>query len=256
MSTIIENQDTIEPAEDESSDKNHLATTPYYTIIILTALVAVFLSQQLISMTSVVEIAGHVKPLFAKGDFWRLLTSAVVHDGIIHIGFNGYALFILGKLVETISNKANVSFIFVLSAVFGGLLSFAFLPLGSSVGASGGVIGLLGFLTVYSFRRRKLLSNEMFKSMLFNIGFIAVIGVFILPNVDNFGHLGGLLAGGLWGVFQVPDDLYVDPRDAGRALDLVGKLSLGVVLITALSTIAMIVIWYFATGDLFPYFDF
>ncbi len=92
--------------------------------------------------------------------------------------------------------------------------------------------------------------------MLFNIGFIAVIGIFILPKVDNFGHLGGLLAGGLWGVFQVPDDLYIDPRDAGRPLELVGKLSLGIILATALSTIAMISIWYFVTGDLFPYFDF
>ncbi|MDH3529042.1 MAG: rhomboid family intramembrane serine protease, partial [Acidobacteriota bacterium] len=133
---------------------------------------------------------------------------------------------------------------------------FAFLPEGTSVGASGGIIGLLGFLTVYSYRRRQLLSNAMFKNMLFNIGFIGVVGVFILPNIDNYGHLGGLLAGGLYGVFQIPDDLHEDPREAGPVLEWAGRVSIAVIMLTAAAATAMFVVWYFVTGDLVPIYGY
>jgi len=256
MSTKVINEETQSPREQENSEKNYRATTPYNTIIILAAVIAVFLSQQLISMESVVYLGGLVKPIFAQGEYWRLLTASVIHDGVFHVGFNGYALFILGKLVEIISAKANVPVVFLISAVTGGLLSFAFLPNGTSVGASGGVIGLLGFLTVYSYRRRKLLSNAMFKNMLFNIVFIAVVGVFVLPNIDNYGHLGGLLAGGLYGIFQIPDDLHQDPRDAGPLLQKAGVFSLAVILVTAFAAILMFVSWYLVTGDLVPLYQY
>ena len=171
MSTTPVNDEPNSPPIGERGSAN-LATTPYYTIIILSAIAVVFLCQQLMSEDTVLFLTGLVKPLFAEGEYWRLFTASVVHGGVMHIAFNGIALFMLGRLTEVLSSRANVAIVFLISALFGGLLSFAFVPDGVSVGASGGIIGLLGFLTVYSFRRRKLLSNAMFKNMVFNIGFI------------------------------------------------------------------------------------
>ena len=121
-------------------------------------------------------LAGFVKPLFVGGQYWRILTGAVLHGGLVHLAFNCYALYVLGKLIETVSNRVNIAIVFLLAALGGNVLSLIFLPEGNSVGASGGILGFLGFLTVYGYKRRKLLSPGFLKNMLFNVGFIAFTG--------------------------------------------------------------------------------
>jgi len=246
MSTKNVNEEIPQPEfEEERPDERYVSTTPYFTIIILVSIAVVFLSELTLPMIAVREIAGLEKSLFKQGEFWRLFTSAVVHDGIVHVLFNGYALLILGRLTETISHRSNVPLVFTIAAICGGLLSTFFLPDGNSVGASGGVIGLLGFLTVYGFKRRKLLTNSLLKNMLFNIVLITVLGVFVIPNVDNFGHLGGLIAGGALGAVIIPGDLYEDPRVTGKALNYLGIGALLFVIFTAAVTVAKILSYSF-----------
>ncbi len=244
MGTTEVNDDPQAQQETESTDSRvgNTRTTPYYTIYILIAISVVFLAELTQPIGNVRAIVGLEKSLFAEGEFWRIFTSSVVHDGIIHILFNGYALWILGRITESISNRANVPVIFVLAALGGGLLSFAFLPEGNSVGASSGIIGILGYLTIYGYRRRKLISDSLLKGMVFNIALITFLGVFVIPSVDNFGHLGGLIAGVLYGLFQIPDDLYEDPRDAGPVLNYAGIASLAFVFLTAAITTVMILV--------------
>ncbi len=244
MGTTEVNDDPQAQQETESTDSRvgNTRTTPYYTIYILIAISVVFLAELTQPIGNVRAIVGLEKSLFAEGEFWRIFTSSVVHDGIIHILFNGYALWILGRITESISNRANVPVIFVLAALGGGLLSFAFLPEGNSVGASSGIIGILGYLTIYGYRRRKLISDSLLKGMVFNIALITFLGVFVIPSVDNFGHLGGLIAGVLYGLFQIPDDLYEDTRDAGPVLNYAGIASLAFVFLTAAITTVMILV--------------
>lgn len=244
MGTTEINDDPQEQTETESTPPGvgHSRTTPYYTIAILVAISVVFLAELTQPIGNVRALVGLEKSLFAEGQFWRIFTSSVVHDGIIHVLFNGYALWILGRLTESISNRANIPVIFVLSAIGGGLLSFAFLPEGNSVGASSGIIGLLGYLTVYGYRRRQLISNSLLKGMVFNIILITFLGVFVIPAVDNFGHLGGLIAGVIYGLFQIPDDLYEDPREASTALNYAGIASLAFIFLIAIVTTVMILL--------------
>lgn len=247
MSTNETHDEIIPEADldDSESKPRYISTTPYYTIAILVAIGLVFAIELLLPINVVRMGVGLEKVRFsADNEYWRLLTAAVVHDGFIHVLFNGYALFVLGKMTETISNRANVSIVFLLAAIAGGLLSFAFIPIGNSVGASGGVVGLLGYLTAYGYKRRHLLTNALLKNMLFNIAFIGFIGVFIIPNVDNFGHLGGLIAGIGYGLIQIPSDLYKDPREAGPALKYAGLATLGIVLLTALGTSVILAGFY------------
>ena len=227
-SEIQTNQEPVQPG-----------ITPYYSIILITCIVVVSFAQIGTDLKSSIEIAGFNKVLFANGEFWRILTGAALHDGIIHLAFNSYALFVLGRLIELLSNRAHLANVFLLSAIGGSIMSFIFLT-NNSIGASGGVIGFLGYLTVYGYKRRKLLSNSFLKNMLFNIGFIGVIGVFVMPNVDNFGHLGGLLVGAIYGLFQIPSDIHVDPREVGKTFDIIGKFTLGVFILTSVFSILLI----------------
>lgn len=249
-----ETQETHEAQNPQPEDVQRATpVTPFYSIILIACIVLVWICQVLfVPQESVlfggqnsVIIAGFIKPLFRQGEYWRILTSAALHGGIIHLAFNAYALYILGKLIEFLSNRSHLANVFLLSVIGGGLMSLIFLPDIPSIGASGGIIGFLGYLMAYGFKRRKLLSNAFLKNMLFNIGFIAVMGIFIIPNIDNFGHLGGLLVGLIYGFLQVPSNLYKDPRESGKLTKIFGFISLGIFILTSVFTIFLILFWKF-----------
>ncbi len=214
--------------------------TPYFSIILISCIVIVSFVQVATNLRESVDLAGFVKPLFQNGQYWRILTSASLHGGIMHLAFNSYALYVLGRLVEILSNRAHLAIVFLLSVIGGGLMSFWLGPDVPSVGASGGVIGFLGYLTVYGYKRRKILSDAFLKNMLFNVGLIAFFGLFIIPNVDNFAHLGGLLVGAIYGFLQIPSDLQKDPRETSGLIKNLGIVALGIFVLTSVFTILLL----------------
>ncbi len=221
---------------------------PLYSVILIACLVVVMMCQIAVDGTSSVmlgggesvNLAGFVKPVFADGEYWRILTGAALHGGLIHLAFNCYALYILGKIIETLSNRAHLAIIFLLSVIGGGIMSFIFFPEAASVGASGGIIGFLGYLTIYGYKRRKLLTNAFLKNMIFNIALIGFIGFMLRDMIDNFGHLGGLLAGAIYGLVQIPSDIYEDPRTVSEMTDIIGKVALGTFIVVSLFTILIL----------------
>lgn len=254
MSLEIVNEEAAEPAEAVGETENYQRATdvfPFYSTILIVCLIAVFGCQLIANSQSPlpeelnanwsVLLAGFYKDLFYQGQYWRILTGASLHGGLIHLAFNCYAFYSFGKLIETLSNRAHLALVFLLSAIGGGILSLVFLPDTPSVGASGGIVGFLGYMTVYGFKRRKLLPDGFLSNMLFNVAFIAFVGIFVLPNVDNFGHLGGLLAGALYGLVQIPSDLYKDPRETGSLTKTLGSVALGIFILTCLFSALLLV---------------
>src|SRR5215510_14635432 len=88
-------------------------STPIYTLILIGCIAAVFVVQFITSKDpSFVAIdrysayfAGFDKHAFIEGhQYWRILTGATVHSGVLHVLMNGYALYIFGRLFETLSN--------------------------------------------------------------------------------------------------------------------------------------------------------
>lgn len=250
MSSEYKNEEPLSEEVGSESQGFQRATFvfPYYTTILIACLVAVFICQLVADGqgsaweggSKSVLLAGFVKQFFREGQYWRILTGAALHAGIAHLFFNSYALYVLGKLIETLSNRAHLAIVFLFSAICGGILSLIFLPNIPSIGASGGIVGFLGYLTVYGYKRRKLLPEGFLKNMLFNIGFIAVMGIFLLKRVDNFGHLGGLLFGALYGLIQIPSDLYKDPRETNQATNLFGMVAFGIFILTTIFSILLL----------------
>lgn len=240
-------QAEITPAQSENVQLAK-PVIPFYTIIIILCLVAVAVFQTIADgQNSILAggdesllLAGFMKTAFADGQYWRMLTGMVLHGGAIHLVLNCYALYALGKYIEVLSNRAHLAIVFLLSAIGGSFLSLVFLPEGISVGASGGIIGFLGYLAVYGFRRRELLSTQFLKSMLFNIGFIALYGIALYQVIDNFGHLGGLLTGAVYGFFQISGDVYKDPRKVSGATEIFGLTALGIVIASSVFSILIL----------------
>jgi membrane associated rhomboid family serine protease len=130
-------------------------STPYFSYILVGSIVAVTIFQMVIGLDDSTETAGFVKPHFiGNGEYWRILTGATLHGGLLHIYFNAQALYGFGNLIEYLSNRAHLAIVFLLAIIGGGLCSLIFMPDTTSVGASGGVMGLIGYLAIYGYRRR------------------------------------------------------------------------------------------------------
>jgi membrane associated rhomboid family serine protease len=147
--------------------------------------------------------------LVAHGDFYRLLSVTLVHDpsNIFHLVFNMYALWYAGQLVERMYGPWRLIAAFVICGIAGGAASFAFgLPAhGWGVGASGAIFGLFGIVLV-STRFHHAVLDAQSRMVASQVGVLIVLNLVIgltgIMNVDNFAHVGGLLAG-LWLAFAI-----------------------------------------------------
>jgi membrane associated rhomboid family serine protease len=229
-----------------------MSSVPIYTYILIASIAVVFVAQlvfgdaakdlfSLVGDERSASAAGLVKwEVFKYHEYWRILTGSAVHGGLIHVVMNCYAFLMFGRLCELLSNRAHVANVFLLACIGGSLLSLFLLPDSTSVGASGGIVGLLGYITVYAFRRRRFISPEFRKGLLINIGSLLLFGLVLYNVVDNYGHLGGLLTGAIYGVLQIPSNEYVDPREARPVTKVFGLISVAIFVATCLVSVLLI----------------
>jgi rhomboid protease GluP len=140
-----------------------------------------------------------------SGQFWRLLTPALLHGSPAHIGFNMYALFSFGTSLERHFGHGRFLLLYLLGAFAGNVASFLFSD-ANSLGASTAIFGLLAAEGIFLLQNRKLFAGQ-FRSAIGNIIFIAAINLFVigsLPGIDNWGHIGGLLGGLMFSWFAGP----------------------------------------------------
>jgi membrane associated rhomboid family serine protease len=127
----------------------------------------------------------------AAGDFYRLITAAFLHGGIIHLALNMYALYLFGPPLEAALGRFRFASLYLLAALGGSAASYAAnAPGQASLGASGAIFGLFAAYLVIS-RRLGRDATQLWVLLLINV----VLG-FTLPNIDWRAHLGGFVAGG------------------------------------------------------------
>jgi rhomboid protease GluP len=143
----------------------------------------------------VIYFGAKINQAIYTGEIWRFVTPIFVHAGIWHIFINMYSLYALGPTVESFFNTPRMLVIYFFSGVSSVTFSLAFSPY-PSVGASGAIFGLLGALGTFLFLHRESL-GQIGKTSLRQIVLVALLnlGLGLAPNIDNWGHLGGLLAG-------------------------------------------------------------
>lgn len=214
---------------------------PYFSYVLIGFIVLVALFQTITGVDDSIEAAGFIKPYFLRRhEYWRILTGGALHGSIIHLYFNCQALYGFGSLVESLSNRAHLAIVFLLAIIGGGAFGLIFMPENASIGASGGIMGLIGYLAIYGYRRKRQLPPEFLKTMLINIGFITAFGIIAYQIVDNFAHLGGLLTGAVYGFVQIPKDLHKNPRSVGSITEIFGLIALGVFIFTCIVSVLLV----------------
>ncbi|MCC9144254.1 rhomboid family intramembrane serine protease [Arthrobacter sp. zg.Y919] len=196
---------------------------PVVTITIMAICVVAFLLQQLLpEFTRTFFFA----PVLADYQPWRLLTAAFLHSqgGVIHIAFNLYALWFLGRSLEPLFGRARFALLYLISAL-GGSVGVMYLaePATAVVGASGAVFGLFGALFVVIRQRR----GEL-RSLLILLAVNLVLG-FVFPGIAWQAHVGGLITGAACAAI-----LAYTPRGKHRtAIQLAGLAGVVLLLIVA-----------------------
>ena len=142
---------------------------------------------------------GQYWPLvLQEGEWWRCLTYAFTHAGIIHLLFNMIVLFQVGPLIEFEIGRARFLLLYTLTALTATLAGYLWHPLVPVVGASGSLFGLIGFAAAWFHRLGDHQSRELRNFMLRWAAFAFVFG--LLVGADNAGHLGGGIGGAVLGL--------------------------------------------------------
>jgi membrane associated rhomboid family serine protease len=156
------------------------------------------------------------KPLVADGEIWRLVTVTLVHGDpsdfgltLIHLGFNMYALFLVGPIVERLYGPTKFVALYVVAAIGASLATFAFgdSPLGT--GASGAIFGLFGIVFVATRLHLPVLDSQS-RRLAGQIGMLILINIvigFSMGIVDNLAHIGGVIVGALLGIAFPPGNV-------------------------------------------------
>jgi membrane associated rhomboid family serine protease len=191
---------------------------------------------QLIRGHAALTAIGLVKDSTRSGEWWRLLTAMFAHGSLMHVMGNSMALLALGAWMETESPRLRLPLVYLLSGLTGSMASLVLIPHGNSVGASGAIVGVGGYLFVLARRRPRDVPAALrgvTSQFVFMVIFIGVIGYFF---VDNAGHAGGVVMGGLIALMTVPRVGEEAPAVSRRLLNVLGILSVAVLLAgTALS---------------------
>ena len=200
---------------------------PVVTWVLLVANIVVWLAMELAGGSKSVEVLQDFGalhgPLIASGEYWRLFTAMFLHVGLMHLLVNGVLLLILGRMVEAIYGRASFTIIYVVAGLFGSVASYLMNPIATGAGASGAIFGVLGAFGAFFLARRDVL-GEMGRQTFLGIAILAAIQLlygFDRPGVDNWAHIGGLVAGFAIGMAYVPQSrtVVVPFRTSGRPVN-------------------------------------
>src|SRR5512142_3408615 len=115
-------------------------------LLVFIAMVATGTSAFNPSVESLIRWGASFGPRTRNGEWWRLLSAAFVHVGVLHLLLNGFCLFQLGTIAEALLGSRRFVAVYLLSALGGSLLGLAIHPMTVSAGASGAIFGVAGAL--------------------------------------------------------------------------------------------------------------
>ncbi len=196
---IVPSQDTTSAPPPVRSTSTFLLTQVIVgiNVLVFAGMVLTGASPLLPSNLQLVTWGANFAPLSLGSQPWRMLASNYVHIGIIHIFFNMWCLWNLGRLAERIFDRWSYMLVYTASGIAGSLASLWWHPRGIGAGASGAIFGLAGGLIAVLYLGKLPIAKAALKPMLKSLIMFAAYNLFfgLVPGIDNSAHLGGLLAG-------------------------------------------------------------
>lgn len=181
-------------AEKIFSYKKPIVTYTIILICIVMFLITEIFGEGSTDTYTLIKYGANLDILVKEGEIYRLFTSMFLHIGIMHLICNMYSLYIIGREVESFFGKIKYIIIYILSGIFGSILSIAFSSNTVSAGASGAIFGLLGALLYFGIHYRTYLGETIKRTIIPIIIINLVIGL-LSSSIDLACHIGGLVGG-------------------------------------------------------------
>lgn len=197
-SQVFESDDVYEQPVHHTREPPEVPGLPARRLsdVIIGINIAMFLAQLAFPQLTLAGVK--INEMIDQGQVWRLFTPAFLHGSPTHLLVNMLSLHSLGPVTEWTCGRQRFLAIYLGSAVAGNIASYFGDDL-PSLGASGAIFGLSGALLVYFVRNRRLfrgrgsnIITRLVLTVILNFG----IGI-VLPQIDEWGHLGGFMGGAL-----------------------------------------------------------
>ena len=150
------------------------------------------------------DMGGLTKEFFREGEYWRIISSIFLHSGFLHVMNNMIMFILFAMIMEPVLGTVKFTMLYFISGILAGVIS-VFTNDAVNIGASGAIFGLVG----WALAQRLIYKNHDFSQALFMIGIIfglvSLVFGFIMPNVNNFAHLIGLITGAIFSVVFTPE---------------------------------------------------
>ena len=227
-----------EVADYEDALKQNI-DAPWLTYLLMAASIGVFAWMCISrmdplnpSVEDLLAAGGNFAPATLFGEWWRLLSSGFVHGGLVHLAFNMYVLFSVGRQAERLFGHLLYAMVYLGALLGGSLVSIAVHDDVVSVGASGALFGIFGALFAYMLRNRGAVPDRIRKDTLKNVGLCIVYNLAygMKAGIDNWCHVGGLAAGFACGLVAA-----FPPKVADRDSAILPRFLLLAVLIPAIA---------------------
>jgi membrane associated rhomboid family serine protease len=135
--------------------------------------------------------------VMAEHEWWRLLSHQFLHNGLLHIGMNMLALYMLGQFLEAIWGSTRYLILYLISGIVGG--AAVVMASSAAVGASCSICGLLTSLGAWVWLNRDCLPERLSNYLMSRVGtnLVLLVIISLMPGVSWQGHLGGAIGGAL-----------------------------------------------------------
>lgn len=186
------------------------AAQPKVTYVIIGVTVVIYLLQMITKSALGIDyplaLGAKFNEAIQAGELWRFFTPMLLHSSttFLHIVFNMYALYSIGRQLELFYGHWRYLALYLIGGFGGNVFSFIF-STNPSVGASTAIFGLLAAEGVFLYHNRQMFGQSANRALT-NVIMIAAVNLMIglSPGIDNFGHIGGLVGGGLFAWFAGP----------------------------------------------------
>lgn len=223
---VTDNINKKNESRSKMAEKIFSYKVPIVTYIIMAICIVLFIMMEVFSGGStnsltLLKYGANLDVLVKEGEYYRLFTCMFLHIGIMHLACNMYSLYVVGREVESLFGKIKYIIIYVLSGIFGSIMSIAFTHNTISAGASGAIFGLLGALLYFGIHYRTYLGDAIKRSVIPIIAINLLIG-FFSEGIDLAAHIGGLVGGALVAMMVgIPDKSKTEDIINGTILTII-----------------------------------
>lgn len=199
----------IDSTSEEFIEKQrYIYKSAFVTMILLTINIIVFVLSSLFLPVLYSKGAMYTAAVISEGEIYRILSAIFLHANVNHLFNNMIMLLLVGAIIENYVGHGLFAVIYILAGIFGNLLSMSYEIKNDltwvSVGASGAVMGLVGYLVVWIVINRDRLIKD--KSMLIRLLLLLLFVIdacFFQEGANTVAHLGGFITGFVFGVINI-----------------------------------------------------